>query len=141
MPSVVLSLLGLGLGALHASSVSAGQVPVVDGVIGGVRTSDSTAKNLEALASDVRSTTPTPGALRVTENSGICGECHPLEGIFRVGSVNDKSQRCYPQRPQRAFIKHQDMVTFPRTKVSGATMFLPYAPTTDTILERMATEH
>lgn len=82
MPSVLLSLLGLGLGALHASSVSAGQVPVVDGVIGGVRTSDSTTKNLETLASDVRASTPTPGALRVTENSGICGECYFLEGSF-----------------------------------------------------------
>ncbi|EIM82394.1 serine carboxypeptidase [Stereum hirsutum FP-91666 SS1] len=89
MPSVVLSLLGLGLGALHASSVSAGQVPVVDGVIGGVRTSDSTTKNLETLASDVRASTPTPGALRVTENSGIC---ETTEGVYQASGYGDLSE-------------------------------------------------
>lgn len=78
MPSVALSLLGLGLGALHVSPAFAGQVPIVDGIIGGVRSANSTSeKTVEALVSDVQASTPTPGALRVTENSGICGEHFP----------------------------------------------------------------
>lgn len=84
MASIVLLLLGLSLNSLPIL-VSAGQVPVVDGVIGGVRKPSST-KPLEGLVSNIRVSTPTPGALRVTENSGICGgqflsELLPVEKI------------------------------------------------------------
>ena len=49
---------------------SGGQIPVVDGVLGGV---SSTARPKLKVAS--ASTTPnTPGQLRVVENSGVCGE-------------------------------------------------------------------
>lgn len=72
LPSVGFPLLSLGLSALQALSVTAGQVPAVDGVFGGVRTSGAASES--SLVSDVAASTPTPGALRVTENSGICGE-------------------------------------------------------------------
>jgi hypothetical protein len=52
-----------------------GQVPVVDGVIGGVRNTKTSASFVD-LMPQVASTsaTITPGKLRVVENSGICGE-------------------------------------------------------------------
>ena len=49
------------------------QIPVVDGVIGGVGT--TSAPEAETLTADASTAADaiTPGALRVTENSGICG--------------------------------------------------------------------
>ena len=66
--------------------VSGGQIPVVDRVIGGVPSESGGThnfKNLELAVSDDSSTPPTPGKLRVVENSGVCGEVtlfvtHPL---------------------------------------------------------------
>jgi hypothetical protein len=55
--------------------ISGTQFPTINGVIGGVPSSDSDArtfKTLDAtLANDSSSTTP--GKLRVVENSGVCG--------------------------------------------------------------------
>jgi hypothetical protein len=55
---------------LAASTALARQIPIVDGVIGGVLS------NLGEAAVQRPSVTPlatTPGKLRVTENSGVCG--------------------------------------------------------------------
>jgi hypothetical protein len=61
------------------------QVPVVNGVVGGVpspHACDFKTQN-EALSNNAVRPVPTPGKLRVVENSGICGEVisfamHPL---------------------------------------------------------------
>jgi hypothetical protein len=63
--------------------ISGSQIPAVNGVIGGVPAPD--ARNVKNLA---RATPPTPGKLRVVENSGVCGEVilfaiHP-SGIFTL---------------------------------------------------------
>jgi len=58
------------------------QIPVVDGVVGGVPSPG--ARNFKNLARDVSgnaSTPPTPGKLRVVENSGVCG------GVILFGSA------------------------------------------------------
>lgn len=55
--------------ALHAIEVIGGQVPVVDGVLGGV--SNAPNKLIEPQLLKIAATTP--GKLRVVENSGICG--------------------------------------------------------------------
>lgn len=52
---------------------SAGQVPIRNGVIGGVGNKTTTVK-----AETLQSFATTPGKLRVTENSGICGELRHL---------------------------------------------------------------
>jgi hypothetical protein len=54
--------------------ISGYQVPTVDGVIGGIPSGDtSKPKTLKEAASIDAATTPTPGKLRVVENSGVCG--------------------------------------------------------------------
>ena len=54
--------------------VHAGQIPVVDGVIGGVPSPTSKFAELLAIP-QVANVVTTPGKLRVVENSGICGWC------------------------------------------------------------------
>lgn len=62
------------------SAVLAGQVPVINGIIGDVpKGATKTAKVKEAFvkassASSAISSKPTAGSLRVVENSGVCGE-------------------------------------------------------------------
>jgi len=56
--------------------ISGGQIPVVNGTIGGVPHGYDAldSKNLaEAVSSSDASTPRTPGKLRVVENSGVCG--------------------------------------------------------------------
>jgi hypothetical protein len=52
--------------------LASGQVPIVDGVIGGVPGPESHFSQL-LEASTLANVTTTPGKLRVVENSGICG--------------------------------------------------------------------
>lgn len=54
--------------------LASGQVPIVDGVIGGVPGPESHFSQL-LEASMLANITTTPGKLRVVENSGICGPC------------------------------------------------------------------
>jgi len=81
-------LLKTGIGLLTLSfSALAKQIPIVDGVIGGVP-SEETIQRLKVgtMANVVppKSFATTPGALRVVENSGVCGE---------HGSLNPKCDR------------------------------------------------
>jgi hypothetical protein len=71
MPSMLKTAITY-LAAFQASSsvIASRQVPVVDGIIGGVPSSSGTAKSAAPLTSLVT----TPGKLRVTENSGVCGK-------------------------------------------------------------------
>jgi hypothetical protein len=54
-----------------------GKIPLVDGVIGGVGSSDHDAGKYEASEEATTANAParTPGKLRVVENSGVCGTC------------------------------------------------------------------
>ncbi|KAJ7655893.1 serine carboxypeptidase [Mycena rosella] len=61
---------------------SAGQIPIREGVIGGVGKTKSTAAKAETL----QPFATTPGALRVVENSGIC-ETTP--GVFQASGYGD----------------------------------------------------
>ncbi|KAI0305240.1 serine carboxypeptidase [Multifurca ochricompacta] len=78
----------LALPALIRSS----QIPVVDGVIGGVRPLNATkaAASVKApqKALSVDASTPTPGKLRVVENSGVC-ETTP--GVYQASGYGDLS--------------------------------------------------
>jgi len=53
------------------SEVLGRQIPVVDGVLGGIPKSKTPSPS--AFAQLTTNFTATPGKLRVTENSGICG--------------------------------------------------------------------
>ncbi|KAJ6556987.1 serine carboxypeptidase [Mycena vulgaris] len=61
---------------------SAGQIPIREGVIGGVATTKSATVKSESL----QPFATTPGALRVVENSGIC-ETTP--GVFQASGYGD----------------------------------------------------
>jgi hypothetical protein len=64
---VSFTVVGFVLGAK-----SAGQIPIRGGVIGGVSPTHTTPVKMETL----KPFAATPGALRVIENSGICGMLH-----------------------------------------------------------------
>lgn len=59
---------------LWPTHVLAGQIPIVDGVIGGVPKATNALE--DSVIESTSASAPTPGKLRVTENSGICGMCH-----------------------------------------------------------------
>ena len=71
------------LAALGALSVQAfaRQIPIVDGVVGGVRTSP--AVHVDATLSTAATT---PGKLRVTENSGVC---ETTAGVYQASGYGD----------------------------------------------------
>lgn len=58
---------------LPVLGVLGGQMPVVDGVIGGVPSSPNRVFESQVLSA-VATNTTTPGKLRIVENSGVCGE-------------------------------------------------------------------
>lgn len=60
----------LALALLPWNGVLGGQIPVVDGVLGGVKSSAAKSPQLLQTAT---LPAPAPGKLRVVENSGICG--------------------------------------------------------------------
>ena len=68
---------------LGAAAACARQVPIVDGVVGGVPDFDK--KILQADAA-VNTFATTPGKLRVVENSGVC-ETTP--GVNQVSGYGD----------------------------------------------------
>lgn len=78
--SVLTALLAIVPNALPAL---AGQVPVVEGTVGGVR---SVTSKLHADAKSPAKSQPTPGKLRVTENSGVC-ETTP--GVYQASGYGD----------------------------------------------------
>ncbi|KAK0477322.1 serine carboxypeptidase [Armillaria novae-zelandiae] len=64
--------------------VSAGQIPIVDGVIGGVpNTTTATISKVKVAAGNA---TTTVGQLRVTENSGVC---ETTEGVYSASGYGD----------------------------------------------------
>lgn len=58
---------------------SAGQIPVVDGVLGGVRATPAIDEVAPAATTTGILGPPTAGALRFVENTGICG-LFPMSG-------------------------------------------------------------
>jgi hypothetical protein len=92
--------------------ISGDQIPSVDGVIGGVPSGAHNFKNLPRAVLGDASTPPTPGKLRVVENSGVCGRVilflmHPL------------SYSHFWQKPRRGSIKLPDMVIYLRIRAYG----------------------
>ncbi|KAI0310168.1 serine carboxypeptidase [Amylostereum chailletii] len=78
--------------ALPALSVRASQVPIVDGVLGGVPASSpgfSAETKSQRKSAVADATDPTPGALRVTENSGVC---ETTEGVYQASGYGDLSE-------------------------------------------------
>ncbi|KAF8591653.1 serine carboxypeptidase [Ramaria rubella] len=75
--------------AFQVTYVIAGQIPVVDGVLGGVRSKTGAPKSA-AQSSPLTSFATTPGKLRVTENSGVC-ETTP--GIFQASGYGDLTSK------------------------------------------------
>lgn len=69
----VLTLLALAAGPRALPRAIAGEVPSVDGVLGGVL--NKTVSELQNQVAKVAWENPlaTPGAARVVENTGICG--------------------------------------------------------------------
>ena len=53
--------------------ISGNQIPIVNGVIGGVSSSDSRTFKTTKRAFSNDAPARTPGKLRVVENSGVCG--------------------------------------------------------------------
>ncbi|KAG6853470.1 hypothetical protein C0991_004144 [Blastosporella zonata] len=80
---MLLSCLGALIAFPVIGVIGVGQIPVVDGVLGGVPTS-STLKP-QTLKVDVTAAT-TPGKLRVVENSGVC-ETTP--GVYQASGYGD----------------------------------------------------
>lgn len=80
-----------------SGAVSVGQIPVVDGVIGGVPTED-TASFGSLVQEPLFSNVTTPGKLRVVEKSGVCGAFTLPASLIFDSFVS--------QRPLRAFTKH-----------------------------------
>lgn len=64
------------------SYVSAGQIPVISGTIGGV----STSPHLQKVDAAVVPAATTPGKLRIVENSGVC-ETTP--GVYQASGYGD----------------------------------------------------
>ena len=80
---MLFSVFAAFLAVLPALPALAGQVPVVEGVVGGVR---SLAASSQAESKARAKTSPTPGKLRVTENSGVC-ETTP--GVYQASGYGD----------------------------------------------------
>ena len=76
--------------------ISGGQIPAVDGIIGGVPSPGvHNFKNLAGAVSGNVSTPPTPGKLRVVENSGVCGESFCLlRTPFYIHTLRRNYARC-----------------------------------------------
>ena len=70
------------LAALPAATVLAGQVPPVNGVVGGVETTPKA----KAAAVSPKPAATTPGKLRIVENSGVC-ETTP--GVYQASGYGD----------------------------------------------------
>lgn len=85
-PSTMLLLTALTAAILPLSVFSVGQIPAVDGVIGGVPSSNSLhVLDIDQAQARVEAASPTtPGKLRVVENSGVCGTSN---NISKHGAV------------------------------------------------------
>ncbi|OCH87134.1 serine carboxypeptidase [Obba rivulosa] len=84
---MLLSVVAGLLAVLPVTPALAGQIPVVNGVLGGVPSPVSSAP-AKVKAAAVASSTPTPGKLRVVENSGVC-ETTP--GVYQASGYGDIS--------------------------------------------------
>ncbi len=110
-----MSLLSFVLFACLSASAfaSPGQIPIVDGVIGGVpNTTTATISKVKIAASNA---TTAVGQLRVTENSGVCGK-------LSQWNLSSNVQRFSPdawQRRRRASIQLPATGISPRMRVSG----------------------
>jgi hypothetical protein len=76
--------------------INGGQIPVVDGVIGGVPSPGAhDFKSLAGAISANTSTPPTPGKLRVVEKSGVCGGLFVYYASPFIFTPSEESQGVY----------------------------------------------
>ena len=87
----MLSVLAL---AFVLPTVVTGSIPLVDRVIGGVRSPDSSKVKTLKGAVDASAPARTPGELRVVEHSGICGECSLFSSHCRVHNSDRNYTTC-----------------------------------------------
>ena len=103
-------LLRLCIAASLGLLACAGQIPVVDGVIGGVPT---TKINVESsLPQPQVSGTPVAGKLRFIKDSGVCGQ------LF-ASSLGSSDLTDCGQRRHRVSFRHQDMRISLRLRACG----------------------
>ena len=80
------------LAAQLASRVSGGQVPSINGIIGGVPPilPPASSEYIQKAAVDITAaaSTRTPGKLRVTENSEVC---ETTKGVYQASGYGDLS--------------------------------------------------
>lgn len=92
--------------ALLPTLAKCGQVPVVDGVIGGVPHLSVSQKAANLLAEPLRVTnTTTPGKLRFVENSGICGIYMGKATLPFSPLIIQPINTCFSQRPRPMFFR------------------------------------
>ncbi len=72
--------------------ISGEQVPIVDGVVGSVPSPDACNFETQKGPFSNDASAPTPGKLRVVENSGVCGGSFCLR---RIPCHTDSSSRNY----------------------------------------------
>ena len=83
-----LSALTSVLAALPVSTVLGGQIPVVNGVIGGVNSRPLSGNGTDQFG--ILPAATTPGKLRVTENSGVC---ETTEGVYQASGYGDLTSK------------------------------------------------
>jgi hypothetical protein len=93
--------------------ISGDQIPAVDGVIGGVPSGAHNSKNLARAVSRDASTQPTPGKLRVVENSGVCGR------VISFLIMHPLSYSHFWQKLHLVSIRLPDMVIYLRIRAYG----------------------
>ena len=91
--------------------ISGNQILAVNGVTGGVPSGAHNFKNLPRAVSGDTSTPPTPGKLRLVENSGVCGEV--------ICSLCVLCHSHFWQKLRPVSIRLPDMVTWLRIRASG----------------------
>jgi hypothetical protein len=84
-------ILSLLCAALPLSRVLAGQIPEVDGILGGVPHKSSPARRSAPPLGGHNASSVIPGKLRVMENSGVCG----MSLASRVGETDMSHRRNY----------------------------------------------
>ncbi len=102
------------------SLINGGQVPTVDGVLGGVSSAGAHNSSYKTLTKSGDPSACTPGKLRgVVENSCICG------GVL-LFNTHPLSYSQFWQR-KKVFIRLPDMVTWLPTRVSGLYLTLGFS--------------
>lgn len=86
---MLLTLAATLLALLPPLPALAGQIPVVNGAHGGVRSARKAVKGNEDIAASKTNANATVGSLRITENSGICETTPDVYQASGYGDIAD----------------------------------------------------